>query len=51
MHELAVQIRDWLDEAGVAFFRKVKAEHGAINAVWMEGGVPHVVHFRQLPRP
>jgi hypothetical protein len=44
---LVVQLRDWLGRTGIAHFRKIKAEHGEINTVWMEGGIPHSVHFRE----
>lgn len=45
--ELVAQVRDWLGQEGVDFFRKVKEDHGQINACWMEGGIPHPVHFRE----
>jgi hypothetical protein len=41
------EIKKWLGEEGLAFFRKVKAEYGKVNAVWAEGGIPHAVHFRE----
>lgn len=44
---LVGQLREWLGRAGIAHFRKIKAEHGEINACWMEGGIPHPVHFRE----
>lgn len=44
---LVGQLREWLGRTGIAHFRKIKAEHGTLNAVWMEGGIPHSVHFRE----
>ena len=32
---------------GLTFFKNVMAEHGKINAVWIEDGIPHPVHFRE----
>ena len=40
-------MRMWLGQNGIEFFRKIKAEHGKVNAVWNEGGIPHSVHFRE----
>ncbi len=46
MH-LIPELRKWLGDTGLTFFRDIKAEHGKVNAVWMEGGIPHAVHFRE----
>jgi hypothetical protein len=40
-------MRKWLGQTGIDFFRKLKAEHGRIDAIWDEGGIPHMVHFRE----
>jgi hypothetical protein len=40
-------IRNWLGEKGINFFRDLKAKYGRVDAIWMEGGIPHVVHFRE----
>lgn len=45
--QLVQKVRDWLREDGIKFFREVKAEHGDLNAVWNESGIPHCVHFRE----
>lgn len=44
---LIPKLKTWLGEAGLLFFRNVKAEHGKVNAVWIDGGIPHCVHFRE----
>ena len=42
------QTRTWLGAEGIAFFRKIKKEHKNIaTACWMEGSIPHPVHFRE----
>ncbi len=45
--ELVAGIRAWLGPKGIEFFRQVKEEHGRVDAVWDEGGIPHAVHFRE----
>jgi hypothetical protein len=40
-------MRKWLGQNGIDFFRKLKAEHGRVDAIWDEGGIPHIVHFRE----
>jgi len=40
-------IRAWLGVMGIRFFVNVKREHGRIDAIWMEDGIPHPVHFRE----
>ena len=47
MDELILPIREWLGERGINHFRRIQEEHGCINAVWNEGGIPHCVHFRE----
>lgn len=44
---LIKKVHNWLGEEGIAFFKSVQKEHGTILAVWDEGGIPHVVHFRE----
>ena len=41
------KLKDWLGEDGLDFFRKTKEKHGEIAAVYMEGRLPHCVHFRE----
>jgi len=43
MEELAI----WLGSDGIQFFKKTKEEHGRIDAVFSEGGIPHPVHLRE----
>ena len=45
--ELIQKLRKWLKKDGIKFFRDVRAKHGRIDAVWMEGNLPHPVHFRE----
>jgi len=45
--EILDAVRDWLGIEGLAFFSKVKDDHGRLDAVWMEGGIPHPVHLRE----
>jgi hypothetical protein len=44
---LIPDMRIWLGSGGLNFFRNIKEEYGVLNAVWMEGGIPHPVHFRE----
>ena len=45
--ELVQKLKDWLGEDGISFFSDIKEKYGKIDAVWMEGNIPHVVHFRE----
>jgi hypothetical protein len=45
--ELVSKMKTWLGDKGIAFFREIKKKHGTLLAVWMEGGIPHAVHFRE----
>ena len=40
-------VREWLRPEGRAFFCEILLLHGKINAVYMEGNIPHPVHFRE----
>jgi hypothetical protein len=44
---LIPQLQEWLGEKGIGFFKRLKNEYGTVNAIWSEGGIPHVVHFRE----
>jgi hypothetical protein len=44
---IAVAVRRWLGTEGLKFFRKMKRDHGRVDAVYMEGRLPHPVHFRE----
>jgi len=45
--ELVEKLREWLGADGIKFFSEIKEEHGEIAAVWMDGKIPHPVHFRE----
>jgi hypothetical protein len=45
--DLVNGIKEWLGKKGIAFFRGIKEKYGELNAVWMEGEIPHSVHFRE----
>lgn len=45
--ETVANVKKWLGEKGIDFFRGIKKKHGRIDAVWMEDGIPHPVHFRE----
>jgi len=44
---LILEMKAWLGEDGLSFFAKIKEEYGKVNAVWIERGIPHPVHFRE----
>ena len=46
-NSLIEKVRKFLGSDGIDFFKKVYEEHGHINAVWMEGKIPHPVHFQE----
>jgi len=41
------KLKVWLGAEGKSFFKEIKAKHGQIDAVFMEGRIPHPVHFRE----
>lgn len=45
--DLVSQVREWLGPEGRQHFQRIKDQHGTVNACWMEGGIPHPVHFRE----
>lgn len=45
--EIITKTKEWLGKEGIKFFREVKSKHGKINAVWVDGLIPHAVHFRE----
>ena len=45
--ELVRVTKSWLRDDGLSFFKNVKEKHGEINSVWLEGSIPHPVHFRE----
>jgi len=45
--ELVEKTREWLGVDGLKFFRDVKEKYGEVAAVWMDGPIPHAVHFRE----
>lgn len=40
-------VRKFLGEDGADFFAAMKRKHGRYDAVYMEFGIPHPVHFRE----
>lgn len=47
MLTLKQRFLEWLTPNGIAFFKGLLKEHNTILAVWMEGDIPHAVHFRE----
>jgi len=45
--ELVEKTKGWLQEEGIKHFRDIKETHGEIAAVFMEGSIPHAVHFNE----
>lgn len=45
--ELVAKTTEWLGEDGLTFFRDIKEKHGEVAAVYMDGNIPHAVHFRE----
>lgn len=41
------QLKDFLREDGINFFKELKEKRDEINCVYMEGRIPHPVHFRE----
>jgi hypothetical protein len=44
---LIPDVKSWLGSDGINFFIKIKEEYGKVDALWMENGIPHPVHFRE----
>ena len=40
-------LKAWLGDVGIQHFRDIRDKHGRIDAVWMDGKLPHPVHFRE----
>lgn len=40
-------VRTWMGDEGLLFFRNTKKQHGRVDAVWMDGRIPHAVHFQE----
>lgn len=38
---------EWLKPEGVRYLNDIKAKHGTLLAVWKEGFIIHIVHFRE----
>ena len=39
--------RDWLGTDGISFFKDLCSLYGDVSPVYMEGNIPHSVHFRE----
>lgn len=44
--QLVERVKKWLGEAGTAYFKKLKEDHGEIACV-IPGVIPHAVHFNE----
>lgn len=44
---LLPDMKKWLGNKGLSFFKEIKNEYGTVLATWMEYGIPHCVHFRE----
>jgi hypothetical protein len=44
---LVRHVRAYLGDNGAEFFRNLLRDHGEINVVLSDGGIPHPVHFRE----
>ena len=47
MTDLIERVRVWLGPKGIRFFRDLQQSDGRLLNHWMEGGIPHIVHFRE----
>ena len=45
--ELVNKTKDWLKDPGIKHFKNIKEKHGKIDAVFMDGPIPHPVHFQE----
>ena len=45
--ELIGKLRDFLGKGGLDFFQNCRSRYGTISPVYMDGGIPHPVHFRE----
>lgn len=45
--EILKDVRKWLGKDGKEFFEWCLSEHGGITPVYIEDGIPHLVHFRE----
>lgn len=45
--KLVADVREWLGEDGLAFFRQNLEEHGTVSPLLKDGPIPHPVHFRE----
>ena len=44
---LIKKTKEWLQEEGIKHFKDIKKTHGEIAVVFMEGKIPHAVHFNE----
>ena len=45
--ELIEQTNKWLGKDGIAFFKEMKEKYDEYSPVFLDGGIPHPVHFRE----
>lgn len=46
-NESIAKLKSWLGIDGIRFFKELKEKHGRVDAVYMDGSIPHPVHFRE----
>jgi len=44
---LIKKLKDYLGKDGRDFFQGCKSRYGTVSPVYMSGGIPHVVHYRE----
>ena len=45
--ESMAKLQMWLGVDGIRFFKELKEKYGKVDAVYMDGSIPHLVHFRE----
>lgn len=45
--EICASTKKFLGKSGVGFFTEMVNTHGKVSPVFMKGGIPHCVHFRE----
>ena len=45
--ELIEKTVKWLGKDGIDFFKQCKKKHGKVDACFLDGGIPHPVHWRE----
>ena len=45
--ELIKKTKEFLGKDGLKFFKETVEKHGRVDAVYLEGRLPHAVHFQE----